>query len=351
MIDNTKKIVYLLDVIRKSTKGYSNEINSLYLDVIKQNSDVLSLSYNLNKKYNFYKGIGKSLAEESKSLLGELESDPENALQTIRKIGLKNEMLIHQADVCEKLLRSPNSTLESITIIEKKKTSAYNEALKQIAATCVYLIVLYTGANGIKNLTWFDGDGIQEHIHSVNTKFLPAIENMKIPEYSWIIEKKKMGGRALIGDKGFVLYYKRTEEVNKYCSALIKEPIGTHAFLNVMAYERDEVNVPFCWGIGNILSVTPKNAISLLTTGVVEKPRSPFPNEYNKKMLNPASLLKLLYNGKNYCASPETLVSLMNQWEAGYYINKMQEEKRCIFCGRLLNSNKLVCSSHFVSEL
>ena len=351
MIQNTKKILYLLETIRKNTKGYSSEINQLYSQTIRNNQSVRELYNNVNNTYALYKGIGQSIADESKKLLRDLELKPDEVLSTIKKIEQKNETIRHQAEVCERLLRLSNSTLESITVIKKDKIESYDAALRQIAATCVYLIVLYNGIKGTRNLTWSDEDGIQEHIYNINTKFLPAIEQMSLPSYSWIIEKKRLGGRALIGEECFVLYYKPTEEVFKDCSSLIKEPIGTHSYLNVTAYENNEINVPYCWGTGNIISLSPDRGLEILSNGIVEKPRSPFQHEYKRKILAPLPLLKLLFNGKDYCASPETLVSIMNQWETGFSVSKRIQEKRCLFCGRYLNVSSFVCNYHFTSEL
>lgn len=351
MIQNTKKILFLLETIRKNTNGFGSEINQLYSKTIKQNKSVRELFYNVNEKYCFYKGIGSSLADSAKTLLNDLEIKPDEVLTTIKKIEQHNETINHQAEISEELLRMPTSNLESISIIRKNRVDDYDAALKQIAATCVYLLVLYGGIKETRNLTWSDKDGIQEHIHSINTKFLPSLEKMVLPSHSWIIEKKRLGGRALIGEECFVLYYKPTEEVYKKCSSLIKEPIGTHSFLNITAYEENEINVPYCWGTGNIISVSPKNGLDILFDGLVEKPRSPFQNEYVRKMPAPITMLKLLFNGKNYCSTPETLVSLMNQWESGYCISKRVREKRCIFCGKYLNTNNFICNYHFTTEL
>lgn len=351
MIQNTKKILFLLETIRKNTNGFNSEINKLYSNTIIKNHRVEELLYNINEKYFFYKGIGSSLSDYGKKLLRDLEQKPDEALATIKKIEQQNETIKHQAEVSENLLRTPQPNLESISVIRKSRVEEYDAALKQIAATCVYLLVLYGGIKETRNLTWSDNDGIQEHIYSINTKFLPAIENLTLPRYSWIIEKRRIGGKSLIGDACFVLQYKPSDEVNKKCSALIKEPIGTHAFLNITAYETNEMNIPYCWGTGNIISVSPQNGLDILFHGLVEKPRSPFQNEYAQRIPAPLPLLKLLYNGKNYCASPETLVSILNQWESGYCVTKRIQNRRCVFCGRYLNTKSFICNNHFTSEL
>lgn len=350
IINNTKKILYLLDVLRKTTQGYSSEINKLYLETVKENHAVKELTQYINEEYLFYKGMGKTLSDEAESLLRDLERKPDEVLQTIRKIELKNDMINHQAKVCENLLCSPLPTLETITIIKKKEFDGVLETLRIIASTCVYLILLYNGPQGTKNLTWSDDDGVQEQIYKLNTKFLPAIKEMAIPEYSWVVEKKKLGGCVLIGDEGYVLSYKRTEDVEKYCSSFIKEPMGTHAFLNVTAYEKDELNVPICWGTGNILSVSPNIALEVLRKGVVQSARSPFSTEYERKMPAPLLLLKTLYNGQTFCATPETLVSLMNQWTIGNEISIKRRNRCCIFCGKAVSSSEIVCRNHFTSE-
>ncbi|MGN0114972.1 MAG: hypothetical protein ACI4DY_00440 [Monoglobaceae bacterium] len=353
MINNTKKIIYLLNTIKSSVSDYTEEMNKLYSEVIIKNRDVASLCENINHKYNFYHGYGENLANDAKSLLSDLEKKPEAALQTIGKIKSHNNLIMNHAEHCEKLLRSAMPIREPITVIKKENVDAYKMALERIAAACVYLIVLYNGASGIKNtnLSWSDGDGIQERIRNINTNFLPALENVTVSDCSWIIKRKRVSNQFLLCDTVFCLEHVSHNKITELCSTLESEPIGAHAFLNVKAFNDAAINETYCWGTGNILSVSPKDALKLLNSGFYETARSPVEKEYCYKMPKPLELLKMLYDGKEFCASADELASAMNQWESGYYIQKRMDENKCLFCGRALHSDRLICKNHIVSEL
>ena len=212
-------------------------------------------------------------------------------------------------------------------------------------------MTLYAGLNHIKNLTWDDTAGIQEMIYAVNTKYLPALCSVRRPNYSWIIRRKRLGGRALFGGDSYYLNYENTRSVEVLCSALHKEPIGTHAFLNIDAYESGEYDVPFCWGIGNIVSASPDTAILFLQNSVATKLRSPQASELRRKMPTPFECVKQLSDGAMFCITPDELLLSMNQWQVGHEIEERKRTHNCLFCGKHVDRNKLVCQSHFTTEL
>lgn len=145
--------------------------------------------------------------------------------------------------------------------------------------------------------------------------------------------------------------YDGTRSVDVLCSALHKEPIGTHAFLNIDAYESGECDVPYCWGIGNIVSVLPNTAILFLQSNVATKLRSPRTDELQKKMPTPFECVKQLSNGSMFCITPDELLRSMNQWQVGHEIEMRKRIHNCLFCGKHVDGNNLVCSSHFTTEL
>ena len=135
------------------------------------------------------------------------------------------------------------------------------------------------------------------------------------------------------------------------CSALHKEPIGTHAFLNIDAYESGECDAPFCWGIGNIVSASPDTAILFLQNSVATKLRSPQLSELRRKMPTPLECAKQLSDGAMFCITPDELLLTMNQWQVGHEIEERKRTHNCLFCGKQVDGNRLVCSSHFTTEL
>lgn len=273
------------------------------------------------------------------------------ALEILPQIRQASESIENSVRFGNELMYSPVPFTETISVLSHKDTIAYMTALKMIASTCVYLITLYSGLKPIKNLTWNDRVGLQEMIYAVNTKFLPALCGVRRPNYSWVIRKRRMGGKALFGGDCFYLSYENSRRVEVLCSALYKEPIGTHAYLNVQAYETGACDVPYCWGLGNIVSITPDNALSFLQQGFTTKVRSPRPDELRRNIPTPIECIRQLTDGKPYCISPDELVIAMNQWQVGHEIEERKHTHNCLFCGKHLKGNLLVCPTHFTSEL
>ena len=122
------------------------------------------------------------------------------------------------------------------------------------------------------------------------------------------------------------------------------------AFLNIDAYESGEYDVPFCWGIGNIVSASPDTAILFLQNSVATKLRSPQSSELRRKMPTPLECAKQLSDGAMFCITPDELLLTMNQWQVGHEIEERKRTHNCLFCGKHVDGNRLVCSSHFTTE-
>lgn len=347
---NSKKVLLFLELLSQETHGKENEIAELYKRALDENDDIMRLKALLND-YTYYRELGGSLFRNGEEMLDKVYSMPSRAIEFLPEIKQAHETIDNEVRVCNELMLSPFPFSEAITVLRKKDTIAYMRALKMIASTSVYLLVLYAGLDSIRDLTWNDTVGIQEMIYAVNTKFLPALCSIKRPNYSWVIRKKQMGGRALFGGECFYLSYENSRSVEVLCSALHKEPIGTHAFLNIDAYESGLCDVPFCWGLGNIVSVSPEDALLLLQKKIVTDVRSPRVDELRERVPTPIECIKKLADGALFCVSPDELLIAMNQWQIGHEIESRKKTHNCLFCGKYVMGNHLVCPSHFTSEL
>ena len=329
---DTRRVLYFLGMLNKETTGHSEEIAQLYKRALDENDDVVRLKALLND-YVYYREIGNALYKYGNDHIEKVYCSPVNALEILPEIRQAHESIDNAVKICNELMHSPVPFSETITVLKKKDTIAYMSALKMVASACVYLMALYEGLNPIKDLTWDDRVGIQEMIYAVNTKYLPALCGVKRPNYSWVIRKKRMGGKALFGGDCFYLNYENIRSVEVLCSAVHKEPIGTHAFLNIDAYESGACDVPFCWGLGNVVSVSPNKALLFLQNSVATKVRSPRTDELQKRVPSPFELLIAL-----------------NQWQIGHEIEERKRTHNCLFCGKHIKGDKLVCSTHFSSE-
>lgn len=349
---DTKKIIYFLNLLRSETTGRDAELNKLYGAVISEDKDVLNLDRIL-ADHIFYSGVGRSLFTNGSQLIDKLRADPYDALQTLQSIRQLNETISNEASLCTDLMRSPLPFTDSITVLPKKDTMDYIEALRQTASSAAYLMMLYGGMGAVKDLAWPSNAGLKlpEYIHTVNTKFLTKLAEIERPKYSWVIRKKKLGGRALFSGDYFYLNYESNRSVEVLCNALHKEPIGTHAFLNINAYESDEIDVPYCWGMGNLISAAPSEALSFLQADVATTPRSPSAGKLTQKIPTPIECLRILTDRKPFCITPDDLVSAMNQWQMGHEFYLRKQSGRCLFCGRMVSHGAYVCPSHFTTEL
>lgn len=347
---DSKKVLYFLGLLNRETSGHTDEIAEMYKRALDENDDVTHLKMLLND-YSYYHEMGKALYKNGEKLLEQIYDMPSKALDFLPLLKQAHESIDNEVEVCNELMHSPLPFSETITVLKKKDTIAYISALKMIASTSVYLMLLYAGLDPIKNLTWDDTAGIQEMINAINTKFLPSLCGVRRPNYSWIIRRKRLGGKALFGGGNFYLNYENTRSVEVLCSSLRKESIGTHAFLNINAYESGEYDVPFCWGIGNIVSASPDTAIVFLQKGVATKMRSPQTSELLRKMPTPFECVKQLSDGARFCITPDELLLIMNQWQVGHEIEVRKRAHNCLFCGKYVAGNKLVCSSHLTKGL
>lgn len=347
---DSRKVLYFLGLLNRETTGHADEIAEIYKRALDENEDVTRLKILLND-YTYYREIGNALYKNGEDMLDRIYNMPSKALDILPQLKQAYESIDNEVRICNELMHSPLPFSETVTVLKKKDIVAYMSALKMIASTSVYLMLLYAGLEPIKNLTWDDAVGIQEMIYAVNTKFLPSLCSVRRPNYSWVIRRKKLGGRALFAGDSYYLNYENTSSVEVLCSALHKEPIGTHAFLNIDAYESGECDVPFCWGIGNIVSASPDTAILFLQNSVATRMRSPQTSELRRKMPTPFECVKQLSDGALFCITPDELLLSMNQWQVGHEIEERKRTHNCLFCGKHVDVNRLVCLSHFTTEL
>ena len=347
---NTDKVLYFLDMLAANTSGKEHEIADLYTRVLNESEEVNTLKSYLND-YDYYRETGQSLYGSGLELYNRVFAEPSKALELMPQIRQMTQKIKNQADTCLALLLSPEPFINPVDVIKSKDTIACMTAYRTIAAVCVYLIALYEGPEAIRELNWIDTAGIQERIYAVNTKFLPALCKTVRPSYWWVIRKKRLGGKALFGGDAFYLSYETPGMIEIITSTLHKEPIGTHSYLNIRAFEAEENDVPYCWGIGNLVSVTPAMGLDLLGGGITVSTRCPNTAELSKKLPAPGELLRTLTDGGIYCISPDELLTAMNRWETGRFIQSRKRSNNCLFCGKYVGPGRLVCPSHFTSEL
>ena len=346
---DTKKVLFFLDILRNNTTGYGEELANLYRKALDENDKVCQLKKLLDES-NYYGVIGENLYNEAENKIQEIYANPGHALEILPELVQCSEKIESQVRFSQQILLNPNETLDTVSIVKKKDVIAYLEAYKMIASACVYLTVLYEGTEKIKYISWNDVVEIRDIIYLINTKFIPLLCSIKPSNHSWVIWKRGLGGKALFGGDAFYISYENTERMEVLCSPIRKEPMGTHSFLNIDAYEKNEKDVPFCWGTGNIVSFSPDEALLYLQKDIATNVKSPTSINYQGQMPTPMECLRRLSDGMPFCISPEDFIKVLNKWLIGKEIEDRKRTHNCLFCNRHLNGNKLVCDSHFDTE-
>lgn len=343
---DTSRVLYFLKLLSEETSGCNDILAQLYQQALDENDDAIKLKQ-LLENHQFYGELGAALQKNGDDLHKSFYLAPQDSLDTLPKIRQVCERIENEAKISEELLCSPFPFDRRISVVRKSQVAGSLAALSAIAKTCVYLIALYAGIKPLKSLSWDESVGFQERVNSINTRFLPALCSVQRPGYSWIITKKRTGGRALFEGAAFALRYESPDRAKVLCGGCSKEPIGTHAFLNVDAYESSESDVPFCWGIGNLLSQPVSDSLRLMEENVASRLRAPHRDELAKKMPKPDECLTQLADGAVFCVSPDELALRMNQWLIGHEIEERRKTHRCLLCGNPVGSGRQVCRMHF----
>ena len=343
---DSRRVLFFLDLLNSETSGHADELKTLYKRALDDDETVNRLRTLLDDNW-FYGLIGESRLEKGKELLKRIYAEPSSALDLIPQLKQVCEEIEAAEKDSREAVMDPAPNIATVSVLKKTDAAAFAEALRAITSSSLYLMLLYEGLDSIKNISWNDNVGIQEMKYAVNTRFLPNLCRIRRPEYSWVIRKRKTGGRALFDIDCFYISYESTHKVEMLCSSLHKEPMGTHSFLNIDAYESGENDVPFCWGVGNIVSASPETALRFLQEKVAIKLRSPKSIDLKRRMPAPVECVRKLADGALFCVTPDEMLRAMNQWYIGYEIEKRKTAQQCLFCGKHVKRDRLVCPEHF----
>ncbi len=347
---DTRRVLYLLDILNRETQGQTERLAELYRIAIEDNDDVIELK-KLISDCVFFSGTGTGMLEQSRELIDSLYANPTKALELISDLRRARETIEQELKNCTGLMKRSLPFSDILTVLRKGDVENYRASLTLTAAAATYLIAVYDGPAALRELSWNDSAGLPEMLNAINTRFLPALFRVRHPSYSWVIRKKHMGGKALLGGDCFYLSYESTVSVENLCRLYKKEPMGRHAYLNISAYEKDENDVPYCWGVGNIMRFSIDNALRLLRDSVAVQLRSPRYAELNSKMPVPIECARILSDGKPFCITPDELVLAMNRWYVGHEIEERKRHRICLICGNHVENGRLACPSHFSREL
>ncbi|MCL2672277.1 MAG: hypothetical protein FWF10_09635 [Clostridiales bacterium] len=346
---NSLKVLYLINLLRNETSGKEKILAQLYENALDDNPDFRELRALLEEN-EFYFETGKALHRNGQNLLNAAMEQPADVFNILRAIRQAHEKIRHEAQACKRLLDEPGAFVEPITVVEKKHIPNYLKMLETLAASCAYLIAVYDGTQNLKRLTWAERAGFTERVHAVNLVFLPALCQINQIPRAWLITRKELGGKNLLGGTCFSISYLPYNHIKVLTSGLRTERLTPHFFLNMRAAETGESDVPYCWGVGNVVSPGPNDGLRLLQGQTFTKPPMPTREYLLKAPTNPLRCIMDLAGQRPFCVSPEDLVALMNYWQMGYEIHRRRQNRLCMFCGKPLPSGRMACPSHFSIE-
>lgn len=348
---DTNRVLYFLGLLNRETTGHSRELLPLYQQALDLNDNIQTLKSLLNTQaYSYYRETGGNCFRNGERALRTIYQSPESFQENVPLLQRSVSEITAELRSSYDLLYSPFPTRGEFSILKKRDADAARTVYERIANVCVYLIAHYEGLSPLRYLSWNSTAGLLEMSDAVNNTFLPALSRVRIPSYGWIITKHPLGGKALFEGQGFFLSYDYTQSIEDRCQSLRKEPIGsTDVFLNPDALRNSVTDVPFCWGMGNVLSVRPQNGAVFLQSGIriANKLRSPNQKELEGAVPSPWECLKKLSDGAHFCITPEEFLITLNRWWMGHEISLRKMTHSCLFCGQHLSENRLVCRSCF----
>lgn len=342
---NTKSVLYLIELLKKNTLGEEEALKDIYLKAVSDSDEYLELINNLEN--NLFFGVtGKSIQEEGNRYVKEVRQNPDNVMELMKEIQQFNELVESDIKKGKSRIEYPGSFLEEINIVEKNKIEIYDLFFSQLASVITYIIAMEEGFEGLNNLFWKADSGLTNKIHSINNTFLPKLLSIDNSLQPWAIYKVLNKNDIKFCPYEYQLKYISSEQYEELINRSDYKLVMPMKYGNARVFGEDVVDVPIYCGKGNFVSSNPLEAIDLLHLGVVTKPKNPNSSmTYNKAPFIDVLIKTISY--KSACIfSPQSITSVLNQWDNSLYIQKNINNHKCLLCGEPLNYGT-VCQSHF----
>ena len=342
---NTDSLLFLIELLKSNTVGEEKKLSELYKRAINDNDEYIKLKYSLDN--NLFFGVtGRNLLNDGNTYLKKINDSPDNIMELVDEIRQFNELIESDIVKGKTKIEYPGGFFEDVSIVEKTKIEAYDLFFTQLASAITYFVAVEEGFEGLNSLFWQDDKSLLDKIHSINNTFLPKLMNTTNNMQPWVIYKT-------INDK--IIKFCPYEYHTKYISSdNFRDLINRNDYIeyaplkyyNERLFQDDVVDVPIYCGIGNFVSTSPLESLSLLQSGVVTTPRNP--NETMTKVKAPllGELMKLISYRAASIFTPQNITSVLNQWDNSYYIQLNKKNHKCLLCGELVD-NGLVCGTHF----
>ncbi|MFR3443042.1 MAG: hypothetical protein ACLTSP_10025 [Coprococcus sp.] len=342
---DTRRVLYLINMLKDGSSGKQEKLAELY-DRSLQESDEYQQLCSILDSYSFVGSAGTSIQEHGNDLIHKMTEEPENIIQILRETQQLNELISSEIRHNEQLMDYPGAFTEEIHVVPKVNLDAYNQFLVSVAAACTYIIAVENGYGGLESLSWSENYNFTEKLSSVNTAYIPTLLELKYNTPPWMIYRRPASNNFVFSPYEYVLRYITTDELNKWILAEEYIEISPFLYGSPRRAGDTDLGIPIYLGIGNVISTKPLESLRLLQTGVGFRMAHPGGSMFLKRVPFLPEMLNRLASGSACIVEPEELTSVMNQWDAGYYINSNIQNHKCIICGEKLLGNDQVCRYH-----
>ena len=342
---NNKKIVYLVNLLVNESQGRENELKEIYIKAVMSDEDYLDLKAVLDS-YVFYEGEGRLLLEEGRKLSNNLMEDPQNGIDTLRKMKQLSKKIVDEGEYFDTLMRRADPHLDQVAVHPKERLDAYHRAIDCIASSAAFIMMMEEGYIGVKTVYYSPEYTIQEKLNALNNDFLVKLLRTRYMADCWVIKRRFIKSRHSFTDSEYYISGISYDEYMDIKKHMLIQRVNANVYINKSAFIGFDFEVPIYIGIGNLISEKPTECMPMIEGGVITDISYPSPSFYTEPLPVIDVALRKVTNNSMYVLSPEVAVDLMNQWESGYNINQRLRNHRCIICGDLLNRG-MVCIRHF----
>ena len=213
---NNKKIVYLVNLLVNEAEGKETELKEIYRKAVESDEDYLDLKTVLDS-YVFYEGEGRLLLEEGRRLAQKLMDDPQNGIDTLRKMKQLSKKIVEEGNYFDSLMKRADPHLDQVAVHPKEKLDCYHRAIDCIASAVAFIMMMEEGAVGVKTVYYSTQYTIQEKLNAINNDFLVKLLRTRVMAGCWVIKRRFIKSRHSFTDMEYYISgitYEEYEGIN-----------------------------------------------------------------------------------------------------------------------------------------
>ncbi len=342
---NTTKVLELIYLLSRGSEGKEKELSELYRKALYENTEYRNLLETM-KEIAVFGTEGRQYVQRAEELMDAAANDPKNILSTLEYMSKLCDEMERQAQESEGMMRQPLPVQEDLIAVRNSRKQVYDEVLESIGKMALYFICISENFRLFDHLNrWKTEYSVSQKFELLNREYLPVMLRAGKAIGAWEICKAENIKEIRFCD---TVYYLRSISVEQYFERVKKREI--HKLKENLYYDRGADlpgvwDVPVYMGLGNLISAE-KERIMDMFAGYRSDYKNPDRDfmERDKETLD--QMLDRLCGGEEYIIHPLKAVFLLNQLEKGRSIVTRMREKKCLFCGKVMQIERYVCEEH-----